>query len=214
MSRLYIGIDNGSSGGIAALDVNGAIFRVDPMPATDVELLAILEAMRSAAAGASYCFAMLEHAQAFPKMGVSSAFNYGKGYGAVQMALAAAGIPFDIVTPRKWQAGLGSLTGGDKNVSKRRAQQLFPGVTITHALADALLIAEFCRRVRGRHGQEESRAQQSSEARHAEGPVRQGHEWIREAVVGGQKGGGKADAQRTAQSTTARHGASPQSKAR
>jgi hypothetical protein len=170
MRRLYIGIDNGSSGAIATLRSDGSVFRVDPMPPTDVDLYALLGALGPASlapylAGPAHVFAYLEHAQAFPKMGVTGAFNYGRGYGAVQMALVAAGIAFDIVTPRKWQAALGSLTGGDKNVSKRRAQQLFPGMTITHAIADALLIAEFCRRVRGAHGQEESAsAQHTSEA--------------------------------------------------
>jgi len=38
------------------------------------------------------------------------------------------------------------MTGGDKNVSKRRAQELFPEIKITHAIADALLIAEYARR--------------------------------------------------------------------
>ncbi len=38
------------------------------------------------------------------------------------------------------------LTKGDKNVSKRRAQELFPALKVTHAIADALLIAEFARR--------------------------------------------------------------------
>lgn len=172
--NLYIGIDNGSSGGIATL-TDDNIFRVDPMPATDVDVLTIFEMIAAGDGFKPKVFAYLEHAQAFPKMGVTSAFNYGKGYGAMQMALVAARIPFDIIVPRKWQAGLGCLTGGDKNVSKRRAEQLFPGIKITHATADALLIAEFCRRVRGHRGEEESRAQQTSEARPAaeEGSQRQ-----------------------------------------
>jgi hypothetical protein len=139
---IFIGIDNGSSGGIAALREDGTVYRVDPMPPTDVEILHLFETLMAE----ERAVAVLEHAQAFPKMGVCSAFNYGRGYGAMQMALHAAGIPFDRVTPRKWQAAIGCLTGGDKNVSKRRAQQLFPGITVTHATADALLIAEHCRR--------------------------------------------------------------------
>lgn len=140
---LYIGIDNGSSGAIATVRDDGTIYRVDKMPATDAELFALLELHRNGAV-----FATLEHAQAFPKMGTSSAFNYGRGYGAMQMALHAVGIPFDIVTPAKWQAKMQCLSRGDKNVTKRRAEQLFPGVKITHAIADALLIAEHCRRVK------------------------------------------------------------------
>ena len=64
------------------------------------------------------------------------------------MALIAAGIPFETVTPAKWQGAMGCRTKGDKNVTKRKAQDLFPGVKVTHAIADALLIAEWGRRQR------------------------------------------------------------------
>ena len=63
------------------------------------------------------------------------------------MALCAATIPYEEVTPQKWQKALGCRTGGDKNVSKARAQALFPLQNITHAIADALLLAEYCRRL-------------------------------------------------------------------
>lgn len=62
------------------------------------------------------------------------------------MALTAAGIPFDEVSPAVWQKYLGCLTGGDKNVTKAKAQQLFPHITVTHAIADAILIGEYLRR--------------------------------------------------------------------
>lgn len=41
---------------------------------------------------------------------------------------------------------MGCLTKGDKNISKARAQQLFPTAKITHATADALLLAEWRRK--------------------------------------------------------------------
>ena len=79
-------------------------------------------------------------------MGVKSAFTFGEGFGWLCMALTAAGIPWRTVRPQAWQKELGCLTKGDKNVSKRKAQALFPELTITHATADALLIAEWLRR--------------------------------------------------------------------
>ena len=81
------------------------------------------------------------------RMGARSAFTFGRGYGNLEMALTAAGIPFERVSPQKWQKSLGCLTKGDKNVSKRKAQELFPSLKITHATADALLIAEYGRRI-------------------------------------------------------------------
>ena len=79
-------------------------------------------------------------------MGVKSAFTFGQGFGHIEMALTAAGIPFERVSPQKWQKAMGCLTKGDKNVSKRRAQELFPHLKVTHATADALLIAAYGRR--------------------------------------------------------------------
>lgn len=92
------------------------------------------------------CKAYLEQVHSMPGQGVASSFKFGQGYGSLEMALTAAGIPFERVTPQKWQKALGCLTKGQKNVSKRKAQELFPTMKVTHATADALLIAEWGRR--------------------------------------------------------------------
>lgn len=136
----YVGIDPGKAGGLAMLDSTGDVVWATKMPATEADVFTLLRTIQGDVRG------MVEHVHASPQMGVVSAFTFGKGYGALLMALTAAKIKFDEVSPRKWQGALQCLTKGDKNVSKRRAQQLFPGLTITHATADALLIAEFCRR--------------------------------------------------------------------
>jgi len=58
-------------------------------------------------------------------------------------------VPFDTVTPQTWQKALRCLSRGDKNVTKSRAQGLFPNVfKITHANADALLLAHYTRQTR------------------------------------------------------------------
>jgi hypothetical protein len=64
----------------------------------------------------------------------------------LQAVLTALRVPYERVRPQAWQKAMGCLTKGDKNVSKRRAQELFPSLKVTHATADALLIAEFNRR--------------------------------------------------------------------
>ena len=91
--------------------------------------------------------AYIEAVHAMPKQGVSSTFKFGVGYGGLLMALVAARIPFTSVRPQKWQAAMGCLTHGDKNITKRKAQELFPNIKVTHAIADALLIAEYGRRI-------------------------------------------------------------------
>jgi len=89
---------------------------------------------------------VLEKVHATPQMGVTSAFSFGGAYRACRMALTASQTPFDEISPFKWQRRLECLSGGDKNVTKARAQQLFPDVKVTHAIADALLLAEWGRR--------------------------------------------------------------------
>lgn len=79
-----------------------------------------------------------------PTQGTASSFKFGKSAGLLEGALIALGIPRDFIRPALWQKHLSCLTGGDKNVSKKRAQQLWPGVKITHAIADAMLISLFC----------------------------------------------------------------------
>jgi len=115
------------------------------MPETEAEVLRVLSEIL-AWSPEGRAFALLERVHAMPKQGVSSTFKFGRSYGGLRMALAAARIPFDEATPGTWQRALGCLSGGDKNVTKRRAQELFPALRVTHAIADALLLAEFCRR--------------------------------------------------------------------
>lgn len=91
-------------------------------------------------------FAVLEAVHAMPKQGISSTFKFGTSFGELKMALVAAEIPFELVSPQKWQKALSCQTKGQKNVSKNKAQQLWPDIKITHATADSLLLAEYGRR--------------------------------------------------------------------
>ena len=136
----YIGIDPGKSGGIAII-TPGCVAYAHKMPETDRDLLDLLSEF-----SADDNRAVLEQVHAMPGQGVTSTFTFGRGYGKLEMALCAALIPFETVTPQKWQKLMGCLTKGDKNVSKAAAQRLFPHLKVTHAIADALLIAEYCRR--------------------------------------------------------------------
>jgi len=93
-------------------------------------------------------FAVIEKVHSSPQMGVVSAFSFGKSFGFCEAVLVAAGVRYELATPQKWMKAMGCMTGGDKKISKARAQALFPDVKVTHAIADALLIAEYARRTR------------------------------------------------------------------
>jgi hypothetical protein len=144
---IYLGIDPGASGGLAAS--NGGLWSITPMPATERDiwnwivdchaLRAVIEKVGGYIAGN-------------PSPG-SAMFKFGLSYGGLRMALIAASIPFDEVTPQRWQKTLGISPRGKtesksqfKNRLKGKAQQLFPQVNVTLATADAVLLAEYCRR--------------------------------------------------------------------
>ncbi len=139
-----MGVDPGANGGIAWITDGKAC--VEKMPDTLQDLWELIRDItnhpRSSLDGRKYK-AYIEQVSSSPQMGVVSSFSFGRGYGNLEMALTAAGIPFERVRPQVWQKALGCMTKGDKNVSKRKAQELFPDRKITHATADALLIAHY-----------------------------------------------------------------------
>lgn len=141
-----IGIDPGASGAIVVFRESGSIF-VIKMPPTPNEILQFLK-LHSVN---SFCF--IEKVQGLPGNGGSAMFNFGKGYGHLEMALLANKIPFETVTPQKWQPTYQLGTKGSqtttewKNKLKAKAEQLFPNQKVTLWNSDALLIAEYGRRI-------------------------------------------------------------------
>lgn len=141
-----IGIDPGANGAIAWI-TNGKPC-VEKMPDTLQDLWELFGSITHSLMPVDerYFKAYIEQVASSPQMGVVSAFSFGRGYGNLEMALTAAGIPFERVRPQVWQKSLGCLTKGDKNITKRKAQELFPSLKATHWSSDALLIAEYgCR---------------------------------------------------------------------
>lgn len=147
---IYIGIDPGVSGGIAAIDQQRNVERAIVMPSTDADILAALRHL----AWHHTVKAVIEDVHASPQMGVVSAYTFGGIVRALRMALTAADIPFHAIRPGEWQRALGCLQPKgaarafgqkDKNITKRRAIELFPAAKVTHSIADALLLAEYCR---------------------------------------------------------------------
>jgi crossover junction endodeoxyribonuclease RuvC len=137
-----IGIDAGTNGGIAWITEGKPC--VEKMPDTLQDLWELLENIAiNAQLDNLKIHAYLEQVSSSPQMGVKSAFTFGNGFGHLEMALTAAGIPFTRIRPQVWQKELGCLTKGDKNVTKRKAQELFPSMKVTHATADSLLIAKY-----------------------------------------------------------------------
>jgi hypothetical protein len=152
---VYLGLDPGASGGLAVVwEGRDGPPKAFPMPATDRDIWDLI--IKVQAIAGSGVFALLEKVGGYVAGNASpgsAMFRFGQSYGALRMALTAAEAIWEEVTPQQWQREL-SLPprkktegkGAWKNRLKAKAQQLFPTVRVTLATADALLIAEVCRR--------------------------------------------------------------------
>lgn len=149
--KLYIGIDPGAAGGVCVLDESGEVKLIANMAKiTEPDLVQHLGGIAPKVA-----IATLEKVGAMPKQGLSSTFKFGRNVGMMEGLLMGVGIPYEMVTPQTWQKSLGvtrTSAGESKTEHKRKlkekAQKLFPrhAKHITNNTADAILMAEFCRR--------------------------------------------------------------------
>ncbi len=154
---IYIGIDPGKSGGIAAIDDDGFLMHLSTMPLSGgpIDPVAVANILRKL--DKKHVF--IEHAQAMPKQGVTSMFNYGMGFGVLQGICSALGCPMTLIKPRLWQKAM--HVGADqsacpKDRSFQVVYRLFPTANLKASerckndhdgMADALLIAEYGRRL-------------------------------------------------------------------
>lgn len=157
---LIFGADPGASGAIAFLRTEGADVKGIGTVGNDVSerdqcdwLQSLLEEELPYLVHHAY----IERVSASPGAGVSGMFRFGQSYGRLSMLFTAHKVPFDLVSPHTWQVAMGCARPkgeakesqtAHKNRTKQRSQQLFPELKITHAIADALLIAEYGRRLR------------------------------------------------------------------
>ncbi len=149
---VIVGIDPGRSGAAVALSLVGS----DPV--------SVLNFCRSKWGALSLWLdelnslydivgIFIENVHAFPTDGRSSAFKFGTSMGGVFEAShrVADDDRIHLVSPVTWQNAFDCRTHGDKNVSKRKAIELFGESfpvrmssqthKVTHDRADAMLIA-------------------------------------------------------------------------
>lgn len=161
MSGLFLGIDPGLKGGIAAIP--GAV-GIEPrawaMPTSGNEvcpkkLLADLK-YYVGICQPSEVLCALEWAQAMPKQGVCAMFNYGMGFGMLRGVLAALCIPYVLVRPTTWKKVILADTPKDKQAAIDIVRRRFPGVSLyrtagstkeSDGLADALCLALYAQSI-------------------------------------------------------------------
>lgn len=171
-----IAIDPGASGGIATL-TNGVVEALAmPETPTDVyEMLAGVVVKSHNTNGGQPFRAYMEKVGGFTGgagQPGSAMFNFGRSVGIVEGILIGLQIPFELITPQRWQKSFQLGTRGTvrppagfvaleerkriqkinadakrdwKNKLKEHAQRLFPHISVTLKTADALLILEYAR---------------------------------------------------------------------
>lgn len=110
-TAVYIGIDPGTTGGLAVL--RGDKLTVAKMPETDRDVWNWFSGFQLWINHKDKPYAVVEKVGGFirgnPAPG-SAMFNFGRGYGRLLMALTAAAIPFEEVPPQRWMKYLGIPT--------------------------------------------------------------------------------------------------------
>jgi len=162
---IYLGIDPGKSGGLAFITEGfpGGVWYC-PTPATENDLWNVVKA-----AGLNGTqrpiVACVEKVASMHKQGVKSVFAFGQSYGTCRLLLAVLEASWHEVRPLDWMKSLGIPAGAaDKKAQKEKlrayAQRLYPKLPIwsepkslgrQRAVADAILLAHYCRQEFGRN---------------------------------------------------------------
>jgi hypothetical protein len=159
---IYVGVDNGANGGIAAVDEAGGLVDVLPMPTIDVgkvktRRVADLLTIRAWLVGLKGPIRVaVELAQPYPGEGAVQSFAYGRGFGGVLGLLVGLEVPHEVVDPKVWQrAVLAGTEGGDtKTRALLRVQREWPRASWAatprsrkphEGMVDAAAIALWCR---------------------------------------------------------------------
>jgi len=137
----FMGCDPGTSGSIMILHRSGKIHSEIRWDWTLAEIGSAIRKARK-----HICFALVEQVGAMPTDARSSAFKFGNAFGCMRGMISVCGIRHEYIRPQDWQGKMSCRSKGNKNITKARAQQLFPDYKITHRNADALLLAELARR--------------------------------------------------------------------
>lgn len=144
---LFAAVDPGESGAFTVMNESGLILNRYKLDGTLVDVAYAFELY-----GPMIRMAYLEYVRSMPTDRPKSAFTFGRNCGFILGMFTAYKVPFEEIRPVTWMSKMQCMTGGDKNVTKQRAQQLWPDLKWTHALADSALIAECCRRTTLRIG--------------------------------------------------------------
>ena len=153
MSKIYIGIDPGKSGGIAIILEDEV--KVTPMilAGKDVDVGAVAHWIGYITNNyPTTVIACIEKVHSMPKQGVASSFKFGFVTGVMHGIIRTLGIPLHMVTPQAWKKRILAGTPKDKDAAIDFCRRVYPNVNllatersrVPHSgIADALCIAKY-----------------------------------------------------------------------
>lgn len=150
---MLLAIDPGLSGGLAVHrpDAGASAF---PMPPTEGDVVDTLRSLL--VEGVTHAWVENVPWVTGGKVSPASTGKLQRNVGVLHGALLALGIPHTLVAPQDWQKPLrlgtrsGCATSTEwKNKLKAEAQRRFPGLAVTLATADALLLLDYARNSKG-----------------------------------------------------------------
>ena len=161
---IYLGIDIGVTGAIAAIDGRGSVAIYDipviikaksnAMVKRVVDPRGVMELVRLCVRPEMACSAVIENVHPFQgsRNSPQATGSLMHSLGVIGAVLAIARVPVVAVSPVVWKRSFG-LVGADKDAARLLAIDLFAGsahhlkLKKHHNRADALLLAEYGRRI-------------------------------------------------------------------
>lgn len=141
---LFVGIDPGKTGAIAAIDKNLEVYFLTLYPEGEVGASNIIRTIQRSS---SKVVVFIEDCTINPKFGKVQCFKMGINFGIWRGVVAGANISFILEKPKVWQKGLLRSDDGvdTKKQSLAAAERIFPNISIgkNHNKSDALLMAYY-----------------------------------------------------------------------
>jgi crossover junction endodeoxyribonuclease RuvC len=150
---IYIAIDPGLTGALAAIDDEARLILCADLPVIRNNKLAWIDSneltsLLIQARNGQPAQITVERSQPMPGQGVTSTFTTGLVMGSILAACQRIAMPLHLATAAVWKRSMG--LDSSKSVSLDRGRLLFPTAELArvkdHNRAEALLLAEYSRR--------------------------------------------------------------------
>lgn len=152
--KIYIGIDPGKQGGMAAIEnvLGGLIFtQPTPVAGDELDLALITKYLSELKSKDAEIVAVIEKVHSMPGQGVASMFSFGMSTGMMHGITAALGYPRFLVAPQTWKSKILYDTAKDKDAAVAYCRRVYPYAPLFEnrngkahtGVADAICIARY-----------------------------------------------------------------------